>query len=1040
MKKLLLFCSLLVLLASGAYAQSREITGVVTDQDLQPLPGATVTVAETQKATITDVEGKFKIQAVTGESLRFSFVGYKPVEVKITDASNNLQVKFQGETNDLNEVVVTGYTSERKKDLTGAVTVVKMADIHDIPTGNPVKALQGRVPGMTVSADGSPNGAVSVRVRGLTTLNISSDPLYIIDGIPTQRGLQELNQNDIESIQVLKDAAAASIYGSRAAAGVIIVTTKKGKNGVSRLDVDASNSLQFYNSKISAVTAEEHGRDFWQAAVNDDRFGPSASNPQDPNSLTSLFQFDWNHDYQHPVLNKVIIPEYLDAAKTMKSSNTNWFDEISHPGLIQSYNIASSNGGPNGTSYISLGLYDNQGLIKGTRSQKANIRINADHSYFNGRLKIGENLEGTYVKDALLPTGDITSMSLIEDPLIPVHTVTGGWGGPVPSMDDRQNPVRLIEDNLQNKNNFGRILSSSYLNLTIIPGLNFKTALDIDYAGSYYRTLLKPYQSGFLSSTITQVNNDFDYSGSITWQNILTYDLIIKKHRLNVLLGSETINDHNQGFNASAQGLTVADIDYAYLTEGTSNILANGSGNADELQSFFGKINYSFNDRYLASATLRRDGSSKFGENNRYAYFPSASVGWRISQEDFFKKALPVVSDLKLRYSWGQTGNQSIPAYATYTEFQSIYGTDLTWSPSSGSAYDIYGKGTGTLPSGFTSTQTGNPNLKWETTTQSNFGVDFGLFNNKLTGSVDYYIKNTTNILINPPYLGVKGEGGNTWLNGASLQNKGLEAILSYNANITNKFNLNITGNIAHNKLKVTYLPNDAIIGYPGNGTTYTIIGHSPNTFFGYVADGIFKTQAEVDNSPTQPGKGLGRIRYADLDHNGVIDNNDQKYIGTSDPDFIYGLNFAATYGHLDIALFFQGVQGGVVNNTYQSLTDFTSLSPGANWGTRTLNAWTPENPNSNIPALSLAGANNENRFSTYFLEPARYLKLRNVQIGYDLKDALQSLHVAKARVYIQASNLLRIKSSLYTAPDPENPGNAFPIPLTTTIGLNLSF
>jgi TonB-linked SusC/RagA family outer membrane protein len=666
--------------------------------------------------------------------------------------------------------------------------------------------------------------------------------------------------------------------------------------------------------------------------------------------------------------------------------------------------------------------------------------MNVDHALFNGKLKIGENLNLSYFKDAQIPTGDVTSLALILNPILPVHTVNGGWGGPVAGMDDRQNPVRLIEDNRQNNNHFARILSSTFADLSVLSGLNFRTAFNVDYAGTFYRHLQLPYRSGFLNSDVTQVNTNFDYSGSLTWQNILTYDLNSNDHRVNFLLGSETVNNRYQGFNASAQGLAIADLNYAYLTQGTRNILARGDGNSDALQSFFFKANYNYHDRYLASVTIRRDGSSKFGSNNRYANFPAASLGWRISEEAFFKDNVNFISDFKLRYSWGQTGNQSIPAYATYSLYRAIYGTDLTWEPSEGSAYDIGGQGTGTLPTGYTAIQTGNPDLKWETTTQSNFGADFGLFSNRLIGSVEYYIKNTDDILISPPYLGVVGEGGNTWINGASLQNKGLEAAISYSQDLTEDIQLDIAANITRNRLKITALPNNAIIGYPGNGTTYTIIGHSPNTHFGWVADGLFTTQEEVDNSPEQPGKALGRIRYLDLDQNGRIDNNDQQYLGTSDPDFTYGLNLTLSYKRFNIAVFFQGVQGGVVNNSYKNLTDFTSLAPGSNWGSRVMDAWTPENAGASVPALTLVNTNNENRFSTYFLEPRSYFKLRNIEIGYDLKDAFERFNVTRARVYMQASNLLRWKNRAYTAPDPENPGNAYPIPVIATVGFNLSF
>jgi len=1040
MRKFLLFCSLAILMAVSASAQTRAVSGVVYDPTGEPLPGATVAIQGTTQAVATDVNGHFTLQAANGQVLHVTFVGYKPVDVKVT-GEKPLKISFAGNATDLNEVVVTGYTSEKKKDLTGAVSVINVNDIKDVPEGNPMKALQGRVPGLNIYADGSPNGAVTVRVRGATTLN-NNDPLYIIDGVPTQRGLQEINQSDIESIQVLRDAASASIYGSRAAAGVIIVTTKRGKNGIQHIDFNASTSVQYYNSKLKTLDATQHGQAYWQAQVNDDAFGPLAgSTPVEPNEFNGVYTFDWNHDLSNPVLNKVIIRPYLDADSTMRSANTNWFNEISQPSILQTYNLTVSNGNDKGNYLLSLGYYDDKGIIKQTGDTKYNLRLNSEHNLFNGRLKIGENLSATYMKDYILPTGGITSLSQIENPIIPIHTVDGiGWGGPIAGMDDRDNPVREIEDNKQNFNNFGRVFGNVYANLEIIKGLNFKTTYNADFAGNYYRWLQIPYTAGFLSDTRTIAGQSTDYEVTETWQNQLTYDFSIKKSQFNILLGEENIKDKYQNFNANIQGLTLDIYDYAYLSEGTSNLLANGGGASDALLSYFGKINYSYDDKYLAAVTLLRDGSSKFGANNRYAYFPSASVGWRVSQEDFIKDNVPLISDLKLRASWGQTGNQNIANNATYSLYQSIYGNRGAFNGDSGSAYDINGTGSGTLPSGFTSTQTGNPDLKWETTTQTNIGVDFGLLNNTLSGSFDVFNKNTTDILINPPYIAVLGEGGNEYFNGASLNVKGFEGLLSYKKQVNSDFNFGVTGNIAAYRLKITKLPTAAINGYPGNGTTQTIIGRSPNSMFGYVVQGIFQNQDEVTNSAAQPGKGVGRLRYKDLNGDNVINQNDETYIGNGDPDFTYGLNTNIGYKGFGLTFFLQGVYGGQVNNTYKGLTDFTSLAPGSNWGTRTLGAWTPQNNKSTIPALTLVNNNDEGRFSTYFVESGSYLKLRDIQLSYDLKRAFKDMKLSRATVYVQASNLLRFKSSLYTGPDPENPGNGYPIPVITTIGVNFSY
>jgi TonB-linked SusC/RagA family outer membrane protein len=1038
MKKLLLYCSLLLLMAARGYGQSRTITGTVTDKSGTPLIAVTVTNVEAKISLQTDMNGHFSVTAKTGQTLKFTSLGSQTLVYKVTSSTNPIAIQLDASSKALDEVVVTGYTTERKKDLTGAVTVVNVNDIKDVPEGNAMKALQGRVPGLTVFADGSPNGAVTVRLRGTTTLN-DNDPLYIIDGIPSQRGLQEINQNDIESIQVLRDASAATIYGSRAAAGVIIITTKKGKDGVQKIDLNASTSLQYYNSKLSTLNTQQHGQAYWQAQVNDDEFGLNIANPIDPSVSNGIYTYNWNHNYANPVLSSVNIPQYIDAAHNELASNTNWFNEISQTSVLQQYTLTISNGSDKGHSLFSVGYYDDKGIIKETGDTKYTLRYNTDYNLFNGRLKIGETLSATYMKDPILPTASITNLSQVENPIIPVYAVNGQFGGPVAGMDDRFNPVMLIENNKQNVNAFGRVFGNAYMDLAILPNLHFKTTYAADFAGNYFRSLQLPYVSGFLSDPRTIAGQSTDYALTLTWQNQLTYDLTKGKHKLNVLLGEENIQDKYQNFNASAQGLALADINYAYLSEGTSNVLANGGGSGDALLSYFAKATYAYDDKYLLSATVRRDGSSKFGANNRYATFPAASVGWRLSQEDFIKK-IAFISDLKIRYGYGQTGNQNIGNNATYSLYQSIYGNAQPFNGDSGSAYAISGQGSGTLPSGFTSTQTGNPNLKWETTTQSNFGLDFGLFNNKLSGSLDYFIKNTTNILISPPYLAVLGEGGNQYLNGASLNNKGFEAIFSYNTTLTHDISLNLTGNIAAYRNKVTKLPSDVLTGYPGNGTTQTVLGRSINSEYGWVVQDIFSSASEVASSAAQPGKGLGRIRYQDLNGDGVIDQNDQKFLGSSDPNFTYGLNTAVSYKNLSLSFFFQGVSGGLVYNNYKYLTDFTSLAPGSNWGTRTQDAWTPQNTKSTIPALTLVDANNEGRYSSYFLESASYLKLRNIQLAYDLKKVFKSAKFQRAQVYVQASNLLKFKNASYTGPDPENPGNAYPIPVITTLGINFSY
>jgi TonB-linked SusC/RagA family outer membrane protein len=1027
MKKVIFYCSMFMLLVNTGYAQVRQVTGTVTDHNGKPLFGATAEVVESHKGTSTNENGVFFIQVETGQTLRFSYYGLKTITLKVGDEDKNIQIQFIENTTTLNEVVVTGYQKERKKDITGAVAVVNVSEIKDIPVGNPIKALQGRVPGVYINTDGSPNGGATVRIRGIGTLG-NNDPLYVIDGIPTKRGLEEINQSDIESIQVLKDASSATIYGSRAANGVIIVTTKKARKGYSKINFDASSSFQFYNSKIKVLNTIERGKAYWQAAVNDQL---------DPN-VNQTYQYDWNKDFNNPVLNNVILPEFLDAAKTMRPANTNWFDEVSQTSLIQSYNLSLANGSEKGNSVFSLSYYDNKGVIKESRDKKITARMNTDYSFFKNKLKVGENFSVTYRTDVLLDTRDITNLAIIEEPAVPVYTIDGGWGGPGPGMADRHNPARLIGDNKQNKNKFARVFGNAFAELNIIPNLNFRSSFGIDYSGNNGRTLRKSYVSGFLSDPNNSVGTYSDTEGNWIIQNTLTYNLQKGKSKLDFLLGHEQIKFTSEGYSANREGLALENIDYAYLDAGSTKKDNTGSGGGYSLLSFFGKANYSFSDKYLAALTLRRDGSSRFGKDNRFGYFPALSLGWRLSEEKFIKDAVPAISDLKLRLSLGQTGNQEIANYATYRLYSAIYGIYHIFSYDTGTAYDINGNGSGQLPSGYVLLQQENNALKWETTTEANAGLDFGLLDDKLSGSIDYFNKKTSGILINPAYLAAIGEGGSKFQNGASMQNTGLELLLSYNGKVRNDLSFTVTGNVGTYRNKVTKLPTEVLTSYAGNGTDQTILGRSINSIYGYVADGLFTSQAMVDNSPAQPGKGLGRIKYMDLNGDNIINNKDQKFIGTSDPDFVYGLNTSFLYKNLDMNFFLQGVQGITVYNTYKNLTDFSSIQPGANWGTRTLDAWTPRNSNSSIPALTTVDANNEQRTSTYLIENGSYLKLRNMQIGYNLKNAFKN-KVQNARIFIQGSNIFTLKSKSYSSTDPENPYNNYPIPFITTMGINIT-
>jgi len=475
---------------------------------------------------------------------------------------------------------------------------------------------------------------------------------------------------------------------------------------------------------------------------------------------------------------------------------------------------------------------------------------------------------------------------------------------------------------------------------------------------------------------------------------------------------------------------------------GIGEMYATGSATGYSLISLFGKVDYVYDDRYLASVTMRRDGSSRFGIENRYATFPAFSAGWRISQESFMTDAKDVVSDLKLRVGWGQTGNQEIANNANRTLIIANYIGETGAGTNTGTAYDIEGNNSGMLPSGYQLIQRANDYVKWETATQTNVGLDFGLFNQTLYGSADWYFKNTTDILVDPPYLAAIGEGGNHWLNGASMENKGLEFQLGYRGKTSFGLSYDLTGNISGYRNKITKLPESVVNNYGGNGTTDNILGKPINSYYGYVADGLFQTQDEVDQYAAQTGKGVGRIRYKDVNLDNVIDEKDRTWLGTPHPDFEYGLSIVLDWHGFDFTAFFQGMSGNEVNNTVKRFSDFWAVDElGSNKGTRVLNAWSPTNTGSNIPALSFSDLNNEKRFSSYYIESGSYLKLRNLQLGYSLPaNLIRKLKLDKTRVYVSGQNLMTLNNSQFTGLDPENPNLGYPISTTITFGLNVGF
>lgn len=1035
--KRILLNAVFVAFGTVAFAQQQvDVSGTVKDETGETIIGASVVEEGTKNATVTDFDGNFRMKTAPGAKLKISYVGYKTQTVTAAPAVN---VTMEEENATLNELVVTGYTTQRKADLTGSVSVVSTDELKTSPDADPMRALQGRVPGMTITGNGSPIGTGTVRIRGVGSISSSQDPLFIIDGVPTTTSLNSLNTNDIESMQVLKDAASASIYGSRAANGVIIITTKQGKKG-GKLKVDFSTNLtaSFYTSQslMKLCNSAQYATAMAQAALNDgiDPITYASNYGLDLNAANGTPITVWNPATEQYV-NYTVNGRYdgfINADKTMRYSDTDWLDEISRTGFSQNYDLSVSNATDKYSALFSLGYKKNNGILKYTSFENISARMNTSYN-INRMLKVGENFTLTYSRQVdSAPMENALKMA----PIVPVYEIDGvTFGGPVGSMSDRQNPLREMYQNRNNSLDYWRMFGNAYVELTPIKGLVLRSSFGIDYYTSFIQSMRNTFHSDIVNNDIasTTLSNKNDMNW--TWSNTANYNFTLaQKHNFSVLLGAELSKQSSIDWSGYNEGYALEDPDYMWPNAATGTARVTGAKVGYRLASFFGKIDYNFDDLILASVTVRRDGSSRFGRDHRWGTFPAATLGFRISkmlEKDW-------LDDWKIRASWGKTGNQAIDNNAQFGLYVVDYGLDRVTS----TAYDIYLQGSGTFPSGYRATQLGNPNLKWEAATQYNIGTDFTLFRNSLYGSIDWYIKDVEDMLINPAFIGTKGEGGATWMNGASLRNWGMEFMLGYRTTLHNGLGIDINANADFYRNKVTYLPSVATGSYAHTSSENLVQSGEPyGSIVGYVVEGLFQTQAEVDASG-QANARVGGLKYADLDHNGVINAEDQDWIYNPVPKFSYGINIGLTYKGFDLSMFWQGVCDKDVYNNQKFQTDFWSITDaGSNKGNRLLDAWNTNNTDSDIPRLTTSNTADEGRASSYFVENGSYLKLRTLQIGYTLPSQLMSkLKMTGVRVYISGQNLLTIKSSSLTCPDPENPDWNYPLSTSVSFGLQLSF
>lgn len=1037
-KLIFLVLTLLALSLTNIQAQ-RMLTGKVLDTETkEPLIGATILVTGTTKGTIVDYEGNYKLEMPDGTvSIKVSHVGYESkIITDVQPGVLNIDL-LSGEV--LNEIVVVGYTTQKKRDITGAISVVDVEAISKTPYSNVLQALQGKVSGIQIAQDGQPgSGRTNIKIRGVTTLN-NNNPLFVVDGIPTTEDLNNLNPNDIESVQVLKDAASASIYGSRSAGGVIVITTKKGKAGRTSVDAGMLSGVQTIARKIELLDPVQWGQVWWTASKN---AGITPRHPAYGNG-------------PEPVLatNPFIIPNGRQIYQ-YSPEGTDWYDEVYQNAFQQQYYMNVNGGSDRGTYSLGINYFDQDGLIKHTCFDRITTRLNSSFKITDW-LTVGENLSVAFYDQVQIGSQrgqDGIPLDVIrQHPALPVFDLEGGYAGKIAGFPDVRNMVSVLEKNKDNKTDSRRIFGNGYAEADLFKmlhlfsdahALKLKSTYGLDYGTFFDRRFQAAFQEGDFDIQNNLLFNQYGVGTTQTWINTLDYNFEQGDHALKLLGGHEQVTYDFQFIGGARTDFENEDPAFTYLNAGAGEQTNTGGGTEWALRSFFGRADYTFRNRYIVSGTLRFDETSRLLTNG---VFPAASIGWRLSEEPFFKKTLgKTFDDLKLRASWGQQGNQNVGDFSTV----SILGADVNHTD-----YDIAGTNSGVLQ-GFRVLSRGNPNLVWETTTQTNFGFDAGFWNGKLTLGADYYIKNTEDILLRAPQIAAIGEGDEPYVNAASVKNKGVDVFIGYRNSASKNLRYDLNFQLSHFTNEVISLGNN--IGSTGNdgelylngadGPTRITVGYPIGTFYGWVADGIFQNQGEVDAHASQVGKDVGRIRYADLNNDGKINELDRTYLGDPYPDFSFGLDGSVEWKGLSLSAALYSAIGQDIYNEARWYMDFAQNGT-FNHSTRILDAWSPENTGSSIPAPTLENANNENRASSYFVEDGSYLRLRSVKLGYALPGALTGN--MRANIYAEVQNVATLTG--YSGIDPEVPhaGNVnfpgidrgvYPLPRTFLVGVNFKF
>jgi len=1019
MKKSILTAVVLLLMALSVQAQNITVHGtVVSATDDEPLIGASVIPAGNAASGVaTDFDGNFTISVPEGTELTITYVGFKS---KTVDAAPQLSVVLEEDSEMLDEVVVVGYSSEKKSDLTGSVSVVKMKDVADTPTGNVIQALQGRVAGMNITTDGTPGGlSTGTSIRGASSFRSEANgPLYVIDGVMTRENPGTiLNSNDVESIQVLKDAASAAIYGAQAANGVIIISTKRAKQGECRVTFDATLTLQTYNSGLDMLDADQWGEVYWSAYKYTYGRTPASSELYG-NGATPKLQ-------PYANLNGVAV----------NPQNTDWEKEIHRTALMQTYSVGLSKGSENGASSMSLSWLDHDGIIKGSDFQKANARFSSDYGYLNNRLRAGGNVTINWWRQHNAP-GGVEENAIKMHPARTVYDSEGNYNDQVAfGLNDTPNLMRQIEEQSGNKHEYWRVFGNAYLSIEPIKNLIVKTNFGINY----HNGADKEFTPANLRDN---TNTLYQYSSKTVdwvWTNTAQYNVDFGKNSLMALLGIEAKRNHFEDMYGKGKGLEIEDENFWYLGNVTSGQEIGSGASNYSMFSVFGKINYTWDNKYLASVTLRRDASSRLSNKNNYDWFPSFSAGWRISQEQFMEGTRSWLSDLKIRGAYGVNGNDIIANDAFYAKYE----MDMN---KAGYAID----GSNKLSPGAYRSRSTNPDLTWEKTYQTNIGFDASLLNSRLGISFDYFYKDTKDMLVEKPYIATIGEGGYCWYNGGEMVNKGVEIVLNWRQSVNKDFSYEVGLNVTAMKNKVTDLMDDIYYTWGGgNGRDKSVVGQALGSWMGYKTDGIFRTQEEVDaykaNYKVSFGNpAVGRVRYVDTNGDGEINDRDRTWLGNDLPKAQFGLNLSANYKDFDLSLFFNSIIRDAWNNS-KYYTDFFPLWTG-NHGTQLLDAAKAYDRylatgyyDSDVPAPTIDNSNSEGDGSEYYIEDGSFVRLKSLSLGYSLPKHIQNkLSLKNARVYFQAQNVFTLTK--YSGADPEGLGYPYALPRQYTFGIQFGF